>query len=383
MAQHPAAPSTSRGRSTSARRRSTSSGQMLTLVDSMTGLHVSAIYTQVLDIWRGDADYLSYLKTVVKMLPGGSAVAQGRRPGHRAHREGAQDRGPGAEGDGPGEDGGRRGLRAAGEGRGAAERGERLRAQQAGASSSRSSRTRRSSTQRQGDDGGLDAAEERVCRRSRTHRSPDTGSVRSSMRVDLRAHDQRQAREVEPHQHHGDRREAAVVERVARHRHGVDARTPTTRRASCPRPSAPPARTGAARRRVLDREAVEAGEQRQAHRQHQRRGDGLLERRVQRRVHAVLERSAGTAPGSCRVPERTGVAARARADEAGADADAVGLPRCEARRASCAARRRPARAPRPARTPRRAPRAPTRARWRAASTTVGAATPAPRSRRRP
>lgn len=50
-------------------------GQMLSLVDSMTGLKVSAIYTQVLDIWRGDADYLSYLQTVVKMLPGGSAVA--------------------------------------------------------------------------------------------------------------------------------------------------------------------------------------------------------------------------------------------------------------------------------------------------------------------
>ncbi|HEX8794039.1 MAG TPA: hypothetical protein VF765_24020 [Polyangiaceae bacterium] len=51
-------------------------GQMLTLVDSMTGLHVSAIYKQVLDVWRGDADYLSYLKSVVRMLPGGSEVAK-------------------------------------------------------------------------------------------------------------------------------------------------------------------------------------------------------------------------------------------------------------------------------------------------------------------
>lgn len=51
-------------------------GQMLSLVDSMTGLHVSAIYQQVLDVWRGDADYLSYLKSVVKMLPGGSEVAK-------------------------------------------------------------------------------------------------------------------------------------------------------------------------------------------------------------------------------------------------------------------------------------------------------------------
>jgi hypothetical protein len=51
-------------------------GGILTLLDSMTGLHTSAIYKQVLDIWRGDADYLSYLKTVVKMLPGGSEVVK-------------------------------------------------------------------------------------------------------------------------------------------------------------------------------------------------------------------------------------------------------------------------------------------------------------------
>ncbi|MGH7294660.1 MAG: hypothetical protein ACRELB_07000 [Polyangiaceae bacterium] len=51
-------------------------GGLLSLVDSVTGLHVSAIYEQVLDIWRGDADYFSYLKMLVKMLPGGSAVAK-------------------------------------------------------------------------------------------------------------------------------------------------------------------------------------------------------------------------------------------------------------------------------------------------------------------
>ena len=50
--------------------------QILSLVDMATGLHTSAIYQQVLDIWRGDADYFSYLKTLVKMLPGGSAVAK-------------------------------------------------------------------------------------------------------------------------------------------------------------------------------------------------------------------------------------------------------------------------------------------------------------------
>jgi hypothetical protein len=51
-------------------------GQILSLVDVMTGLHTSAVYQQVLDIWRGDADYFSYLKMLVKMLPGGSAVAR-------------------------------------------------------------------------------------------------------------------------------------------------------------------------------------------------------------------------------------------------------------------------------------------------------------------
>jgi hypothetical protein len=51
-------------------------GGLLTIVDAMTGLHASAVYQQVLDIWRGDADYFSYLKTLAKMLPGGSAVAK-------------------------------------------------------------------------------------------------------------------------------------------------------------------------------------------------------------------------------------------------------------------------------------------------------------------
>jgi hypothetical protein len=51
-------------------------GQMLALLDSVTGLKTSAIYRQVLDIWRGDADYLSYLKTIVRMLPGGSELAK-------------------------------------------------------------------------------------------------------------------------------------------------------------------------------------------------------------------------------------------------------------------------------------------------------------------
>ena len=120
-------------------------GQILTLVDAMTGLHASAVYQQCLDIWRGDADYFSYLKTLVKMLPGGSAVA---KVADQAIGEGAQGREPGAERDGGGERGARcgqegreraaacharrGGIAPAREGRRPPQRGERLRAQQAG-----------------------------------------------------------------------------------------------------------------------------------------------------------------------------------------------------------------------------------------------------------
>jgi len=45
-------------------------GKMLSLIDSMTGLKVSAIYRQVLDIWRGDAE------TLASVLPGGGEVAK-------------------------------------------------------------------------------------------------------------------------------------------------------------------------------------------------------------------------------------------------------------------------------------------------------------------
>src|SRR5437763_541945 len=42
----------------------------------MTGLNTSAIYKQVLDVLRGDADYLSYVKTALGLLPfGGKLMA--------------------------------------------------------------------------------------------------------------------------------------------------------------------------------------------------------------------------------------------------------------------------------------------------------------------
>lgn len=51
-------------------------GALLTVLDSLTGLKTSAIYKQALDILRGDGDYLSYLKTAVRLLPGGDGLAQ-------------------------------------------------------------------------------------------------------------------------------------------------------------------------------------------------------------------------------------------------------------------------------------------------------------------
>lgn len=51
-------------------------GSLLSVLDKMTGLPISSVYKQVLDVWSGDADYLSYLKTVVSFIPGGSHVAK-------------------------------------------------------------------------------------------------------------------------------------------------------------------------------------------------------------------------------------------------------------------------------------------------------------------
>jgi hypothetical protein len=49
-------------------------GSLITILDQATGLPISAVYRQAIEIWRGEADYLSYLRTVVRFLPGGSVV---------------------------------------------------------------------------------------------------------------------------------------------------------------------------------------------------------------------------------------------------------------------------------------------------------------------
>ena len=42
----------------------------------MTGLPTSQVYRTVLGLWRGDRDYLTYLKTIVGFVPHGGAVAR-------------------------------------------------------------------------------------------------------------------------------------------------------------------------------------------------------------------------------------------------------------------------------------------------------------------
>jgi hypothetical protein len=50
-------------------------GAFLTALDAMTGLPTSRIYRTVLDIWRGDRDYLSYVQTILAIVPHGGKVA--------------------------------------------------------------------------------------------------------------------------------------------------------------------------------------------------------------------------------------------------------------------------------------------------------------------
>jgi hypothetical protein len=51
-------------------------GAFLQALDTMTGLPTSQVYRTVLGLWRGDHDYLTYLKTIVGFVPHGGAVAR-------------------------------------------------------------------------------------------------------------------------------------------------------------------------------------------------------------------------------------------------------------------------------------------------------------------
>jgi hypothetical protein len=48
-------------------------------VDAITGLPTSAVFRQVVDIWSGQADYLSYVQTALSLVPGGGKVASSLR----------------------------------------------------------------------------------------------------------------------------------------------------------------------------------------------------------------------------------------------------------------------------------------------------------------
>lgn len=51
-------------------------GSLVAMLDGLTGLPVSTVYRQAIDIWRGEADYLSYLRTVASFVPGGSTLGK-------------------------------------------------------------------------------------------------------------------------------------------------------------------------------------------------------------------------------------------------------------------------------------------------------------------
>jgi hypothetical protein len=50
-------------------------GMFLQTLDAMTGLPTSRIYRTVMDVWRGDHDYLGYLQTILAIVPHGGKVA--------------------------------------------------------------------------------------------------------------------------------------------------------------------------------------------------------------------------------------------------------------------------------------------------------------------
>ena len=51
-------------------------GAFLTIIDTLTGIPASSIYKQAVAIWTGDGDYLQYLITAARMIPGGGEVAK-------------------------------------------------------------------------------------------------------------------------------------------------------------------------------------------------------------------------------------------------------------------------------------------------------------------
>lgn len=67
-------PEFARWRAEEREKRLAAFGMFIQALDAMTGLPASAVYRTVLDIWRGDRDYLSYLKTIASFVPHGGKV---------------------------------------------------------------------------------------------------------------------------------------------------------------------------------------------------------------------------------------------------------------------------------------------------------------------
>lgn len=62
-------------------------GQLLVVLDSLTGLPTSSIYKTVLQMWRGDADYLDYLELAASFVPGGGQLSRALGEGVGYSRE--------------------------------------------------------------------------------------------------------------------------------------------------------------------------------------------------------------------------------------------------------------------------------------------------------
>ena len=57
------------------REREDQLGSFLAVLDTLTGLPLSTVYRQVMRVWRGDGDYLQYLKLAAGFVPGTSGLS--------------------------------------------------------------------------------------------------------------------------------------------------------------------------------------------------------------------------------------------------------------------------------------------------------------------
>ena len=75
VAQIEASPEYAKWRADEREKKLAAVGAFLQALDAMTGLPTSRIYRTVMDLWRGDHDYLGYLQTVLAIVPHGGKVA--------------------------------------------------------------------------------------------------------------------------------------------------------------------------------------------------------------------------------------------------------------------------------------------------------------------